>query len=238
MPTLKQIVEDHDTRLGLAFDIFIGVLIVLTLVAYSVETIPDLDSDTYRYLRYFEYFTISVFAIEYLLRIFVADNKRRFIFSFFGIVDLMAIVPFFVMPGVDMRTLRSLRLMRAFVIFKLVRYSQAVQRFQRALIIAREELILFTVVAAIFLYISAVGIYQFENRVQPDKFSSIFESLWWAVSTLTTVGYGDVVPITVGGKIFTFFILLLGLSVIAVPAGVMATALYQARQQEQGDSVE
>lgn len=232
MPTLKQIVEEHNTRLGMAFDIFIGALIILTLIAYSVETIPGLSEETYRFLRYFEYFTIGIFTIEYLLRIAVAGNKLRFLFSFFGLVDLLAILPFFIAPGLDLRTIRSLRLVRAFVIFKLVRYSKAIRRFERAVVIAREELVLFTVVATIFLYIAAVGIYQFENKAQPEKFSSVFESLWWAVSTLTTVGYGDVYPITVGGKIFTFFVLLIGLSVIAVPAGVMATALMQARDQE------
>lgn len=98
--------------------------------------------------------------------------------------------------------------------------------------IAKEELILFSCVAAIMLYLSAVGIYYFENAAQPESFKSIFHSLWWAVATLTTVGYGEVYPITIGGKIFTFFVLMLGLGVVAVPTGLVSSALSQARDEE------
>ena len=236
MPTLKKIVEDHDTPLGLAFDLFIQALIVLTLLAYSLETLPHLSSDSRQWLEWFEVFAISVFTVEYILRLLVADNKLGFVFSFFGVIDLLAILPFYLALDFDLRSVRALRLLRLFLLFKLVRYSKAMRRFHLALIIAREELVLFTVIAAIFLYLAAVGIYQFENKAQPETFASVFHSLWWAVVTLTTVGYGDVYPITTGGKIFTFFVLLLGLSVIAVPAGVMATALAKAREIEDEQS--
>jgi len=91
---------------------------------------------------------------------------------------------------------------------------------------------LFSCVAAIMLYLSAVGIYYFENAAQPEAFKSIFHSLWWAVATLTTVGYGEVYPITIGGKVFTFFVLMLGLGVVAVPTGLVSSALSQARSEE------
>ena len=112
------------------------------------------------------------------------------------------------------------------------KYNQAIKRFQRALAIAKEELILFGFVAVITLYLSAVGIYYFENSAQPGQFKSVFHSLWWALITLTTIGYGDMFPITVGGKIFTFFILMIGLGIIAVPTGLIASALSQARDEE------
>jgi voltage-gated potassium channel len=95
-----------------------------------------------------------------------------------------------------------------------------------------EELVLFFCSTMLVMYLSAVGIYFFEHAAQPDKFKSVFHSLWWSVSTLTTVGYGDIYPITTGGRIFTFFVLMAGLGVIAVPAGLFASALAKARQEE------
>lgn len=106
------------------------------------------------------------------------------------------------------------------------------QRFSNALKIAKEELILFSIVAVILLYLSAVGIFYFEGKAQPDVFKSVFHSLWWAVVTLTTVGYGDAYPVTIGGKMFTFFVLTIGLGVVAVPTGLVASALSAARENE------
>jgi voltage-gated potassium channel len=117
-------------------------------------------------------------------------------------------------------------------VLKLARYSEAVKRFHRAFIIVKEELALFLFIALIVLYLAGVGIYYFENPAQPEAFSSIFHSLWWAVATLTTVGYGDIYPITVGGKLFTFFVLVIGLGVVSVPAGLVASALSKAREIE------
>jgi voltage-gated potassium channel len=107
------------------------------------------------------------------------------------------------------------------------------RRFLRAFVIAREEVILFGIVALMLLYLSAVGIYYFENEAQPENFASVFHSLWWSVATLTTVGYGDIYPVTVGGRIFTFVVLMIGLGVVAVPAGVFASALSRVDQKEE-----
>src|SRR5699024_1017221 len=112
--------------------------------------------------------------------------------------------------------------------FKLVRYNKALNRFKQAWWLIREEVILFFIVTTIFLFLASAGIYYFENAVQPEKFSSIFSSAWWAVVTLTTVGYGDVYPITAGGKIFTFFILMIGVGIVTIPAGLVASALNKA----------
>ena len=142
----------------------------------------------------------------------------------------MAILPFYVSLGVDLRSVRALRLLRLLRILKLARYSSAIGRFQRALTLAREELLVFLGIAVMLIYLSAVGIYYFENEAQPEQFASVFHSLWWAVVTLTTVGYGDAFPVTLGGRMFTFAVLMAGLGIVAVPTGLLASALARVRE--------
>jgi len=227
---LKALVEDNTTRSGRLFDIFIQAIIVISLVSFSIETLPDLTEAQQRTLYLIELVCVSIFTVEYVLRIVVSSNRPRFIFSFFGIIDLLAILPFYLATSLDLRSLRILRLLRLLRAVKLVRYSKAVKLFRQAFILAREELILFGVLALMLLYLASVGIWYFENPAQPDKFSSVFSSMWWAVSTLTTVGYGDVVPVTDWGKVFTFITLVIGLGIMAVPTGIMASALSEARR--------
>ena len=156
----------------------------------------------------------------------VASNRPKFVFSFFGIIDLIAILPFYLTAGMDLRAVRLLR------ILKLMRYSKAAPLFYRAFRIVKHELLLFLLISGILFYLAGVGIYYFENAAQPQAFASVFHSLWWAVITLTTVGYGDVVPLTAGGRCFTLFILILGLGVISIPTGLIASALSKAREDE------
>jgi voltage-gated potassium channel len=217
---------------GKIFTIVIQSLIVVSLISFSLDTLPNLSSSSIAYLNYIEVFTVFVFTLEYMLRIYVAEKKWRFIFSFHGVIDLIAILPFYLATGLDLRTVRLFRLLRIVRILKLLKYSQAMHRYNRALSIAKEEIILFAFISITILYLSAVGIYYFEHEAQPDQFSSIFHSLWWAVTTLTTVGYGDMYPITAGGKLFTFFVLMIGLGIIAVPTGLVASALAVARQED------
>jgi len=232
MYKLKQIIECNDTKGGKIFDLFIQSLIILSLVGFSIETIPDISKSLAEVLRISEIIIVIIFTIEYLLRIIVSDKKLKFIFSFYGLIDLFAILPFYLSTGIDLRSIRALRLIRLFRVFKLVRYSNAIQRFNRALILIKEELVLFIFVTVILIFLSGAGIYFFENQAQPEVFTSIFQSLWWAIATLTTVGYGDIYPITMGGKIFTFIILIIGLGIIAVPTGLVASALSKAREEE------
>ena len=231
--TIKAVIEQTDTRAGRLFDLFIQALIVLSLVSFSIDTLPTLSAQTREILRTIEIVTVAIFTVEYLLRIAVADRRLGYMLSFFGIVDLVAILPFYMASGVDLRGVRAFRLLRLFRMFKLVRYSEAVRRFHRAFLIAREEVVLFFFAACLLLFVAGVGIYYFENSAQPEAYASIFHSLWWAVATLTTVGYGDIYPITVGGKVFTFVVLIIGLGVVAVPAGLVASALGEARRLEQ-----
>lgn len=222
---IKQIIEQNDTKVGRIVDLFIQFLIVLSIVSFSIETLPDLKENTKHILKLIEIITVIIFTIEYLLRLIVADKKVRYIFSFYGLIDLAAILPFYVAHGIDLRSIRIFRMFRLARAFKMFKYNKALQRFKDVFLSIKEELILFIIATCFLLYISAVGIYYFENSAQPEQFKSVFHSLWWAVITLTTVGYGDVYPITVGGKIFTFVILLIGLGVIAVPTGLIASAL-------------
>jgi voltage-gated potassium channel len=250
MHRLKNIIEKSDTVEGKVFDLFIQFFILLSLITFSIDTLPDLSDRSRFILRVLEVITVTVFSIEYLLRILVADKKACFVFSFFGIIDLLAILPFYLRLGIDLRSIRSVRMLRLFRMFKLVRYSRAIRRFHRAFTIVKEELVLFFFTTCILLYLSAAGIYFFENAAQPEAFKSVFHSLWWATITLTTVGYGDIYPVTIGGRIFTFVILMIGLGVtiggriftfvilmiglgiVAVPTGLMASALSKAREEE------
>ena len=225
MGRIKKIIEENDTPAGKAIDLFIQCLIVLSLISFSIETLPDRSSLTKKALNTAEIVVVVIFSVEYLMRLFVADKKLKFIFSFYGLIDLFAILPFYVASGVDLRSLRIFRLFRLLRAFKIFRYSTAIQRFRDAFFEIKEELILFLIATAFLLFIASVGIFYFENPAQPDQFGSIFHCLWWAVATLTTVGYGDVYPITVGGKVFTSFIVIIGLGIIAVPTGLLASAL-------------
>jgi voltage-gated potassium channel len=228
---LKRVVETRETRGGRIFDAAVQVLIFFSLVAFAVETLSDLPRWMPPVLRVSEAVIVALFTIEYLLRLYVASRRPRFVFSFFGLIDLAAILPFYIAAGIDLRSLRALRLLRLFRVFKLARYSEAVARLNSAFRMAREELVLFVSISAIIVYLASVGIYYFENPAQPEKFASVFHAMWWAMSTLTTVGYGDVYPVTVGGRIFTGLVLLVGLGVVAVPAGILASALSEARRQ-------
>ena len=230
--TFKNIVENPESFSGKVFAITIQLLIIISLVTFTIDTLPGLPKDIENLLNVIEIFTIAIFTIEYILRIIAAKKKTSFIFSFYGIVDLLAILPFYISSGLDLRVVRVFRLLRLIRILKLFRYNHAIKRFRKAISIAKEELILFGFVALIVFYLSAVGIYHFENEAQPEQFKSVIHSLWWAVTTLTTVGYGDLFPVSAGGKFFTFLVLMVGIGIVAVPTGLITSALSQAREEE------
>ncbi|MFT6926148.1 MAG: voltage-gated potassium channel [Psychromonas sp.] len=230
--TLRKIVDSTDHFFGKVFTFTVQSLIVISLITFSIDTLPDLSLEIKKILNIIEVVTVGIFTLEYVLRFIISERKLKFIFSFYGLVDLLAILPFYIASGFDLRAIRIFRLLRLVRILKLFKYNQAINRFHRALVIAKEELILFGFVAVIMLYLSAVGIYYCENAAQPEQFKSVFHSLWWSVTTLTTVGYGDMYPITAGGKLFTFFILTIGLGIVAIPTGLVASALSKARESE------
>ena len=232
---IRDIVEGSDTGSRRWFDKGVFFLIIASLLAMSLSTIQGLPPAWQAALAVCEIVIVVLFTIEYALRIIAAENKWSFIRSFYGIVDLIAILPFYLSllsVGIDLRAVRGLRLLRVFRLFEIARYSTAVTRLMNAVKYARNEALVFLFATLVLLYIAALGIHHFEHEAQPEKFESVFHSLWWAVVTLTTVGYGDAYPVTVGGRIFTFIILLLGMGIVAVPAGLVATGMSRAAEED------
>ena len=144
---IKSIVEKNDTLVGRIFDLSLQSLILISIVTFSIETLPNLKQSTLKLLHITKVIIVSIFTLEYLLRLYVADKKLSYIFSFYGLIDLIAIIPFYISAGVDLRSLRVFRLFRLAQSFKLIRYSKAMRRFTQAFMMAKEEFILFGILA-------------------------------------------------------------------------------------------
>lgn len=229
---MRNIVDNRSTKWAIIFDYLIQVLILISLVAFAVSTLPKNPRWLNDLLENIELVSVIIFTIEYILRLYVAKKPLKYIFSFYGLIDFIAVAPYYFTASTHLMSLRALRIFRIFRAFKLVRYNRALNRFNLAAKIVKEELVLFFIVTFIFIFLASSGIYYFENEAQPQVFSSIFASAWWAIVTLTTVGYGDTYPITVGGRIFTFFMLMIGVGIVTIPAGLVASALTKAREME------
>lgn len=222
----------RDPRFGHAFDFAMMALIVISISIMAIETLPQFPHEWTGAVLFFDWVIVVIFTVEYGLRLWTTPNRLRYVFSFWGIIDLLAIAPFWIglifgLPGGE--ALWTLRLLR---IAKLLRFIANMETFQRAFELVWRELLVVFMFAILVMFCTAVGIYIFENEAQPEAFPSIPHSFWFAVTTLTTVGYGDIYPVTVGGKIFTFFILMIGLGIVALPAGLIASAFTQAREEE------
>ncbi len=231
---LLQFARDLSEKHGRLFNLLIQLLIVFSMISFTIETLPNLSPGLTRFLLYTEWVVVIIFSLEYLFRLIVSKRRLAYVFSFYGLIDLLAILPFYLHIVGDLRSIRAVRLLRMvrmLRVLKLVRYTKAAYTLRRAFTIARDEIVLYIFATVILLYLAAVGIYFFEHTAQPENFSSVFHSLWWAICTITTVGYGDVVPVTIGGRVFTFCVLILGLGIVAVPAGLIASAHSQARDE-------
>ncbi|MEL6266787.1 MAG: ion transporter [Pseudomonadota bacterium] len=217
-------------HLGRLVPVLVSVLIVATAIAVALETVEGMPHWVYGLLVATEIAAVRVFGVEDALRLASARRPLGYATSFWGIVDLLSFLPTLLFLTTDFASLRTLRLLRLLRLLKLTKGEDATDRLAEAIGAVRGELFVVLAAACITLYLAAVGIYHFEHRAQPEAFGSIPESLWWAVATLTTVGYGDVVPVTTGGRIFTGLVMLLGIGVVAVPTGLVATALIAARR--------
>ena len=223
--------EGEHPRFGRSVAIGLQGLIILSVLCIGIETLPGLPSWAVTLLGVTETWIVLVFTAEYLLRVFAAERPLGYVTSFWGVIDLLAILPFYLGLGSGLQAARAFRLLRLFRILKLARYSRAADRIRQALRSVLEELVVFGCAALVLLYLCSIVIYYFEHEAQPEAFASVFHSMWWTAITLTTVGYGDVYPITGGGRVFTVVMLLLALGIIAVPTGLVASALSKLREK-------
>jgi voltage-gated potassium channel len=219
----------------LIFDKFVYLLIIANVLAMILESHVSIRNIYGDYFHIFEAISIYIFSFEYLYRIRLAYLDKRlkgvwkYVFSTFGLIDLISILPFYLnqFVKVDGRFLRILRLFRLTRIFKLGRGSSSLKLFVKALKGVRNELKFTLFLSVLAILFSASAIYYLENEAQPDKFSSITESIWWATVSLATVGYGDVYPITAGGKIFASIISLIGIGIVAIPTGIISASFVE-----------
>jgi len=229
---LEQAINGKHPVLGRIVVFVIYALIALSTISIGIESMPDLPSSWRVALAILEVIAVVVFTIEYVVRLILAPRKLAYVLSPGGLVDILAIAPFYLSLGVDLRALRAFRLLRVLRLLKFARYGNALERLGLALRMVREELVIFGSCAIITLYLCAIGIFYFEHDAQPMVFSSVFDSMWWAAVTLTTVGYGDMYPITFGGRLFTVLVLFVALGVIAIPTGLIGSAMSKVRGVE------
>ncbi|MFT7285045.1 ion transporter [Nonlabens sp.] len=211
-------------------------LIILNVFALFLESYNELKASYGNIFKSIEIVSIIVFSIEYAARIWTADlafkNKGAFksrcsyMFSFMGLIDLLSILPFYLpfLFKIDLRVIRTLRLLRLLRILKLNRHSAALRLIATVFKKSKNDIVATIFIVSILLVIAATLMYDLENKAQPDAFKNIGEALWWSVATLTTVGYGDIYPITGLGKLLSGIIALLGIGIVALPTGIISSA--------------
>ena len=217
------------------FDAFIYFLIIANILAMVLESHSFIKDRFGQIFSFFELISILIFTVEYFYRIYMSYKEKKikgvfsYVFSFFGIIDFISILPFYIKQFVliDGRFFRILRLFRLSRIFKLGRDSKSLKLFIKALSAVKNELKFTFFLSLLCFLFSASAIYFLENEAQPEVFSSITASLWWATVSLATVGYGDVVPLTVWGKVFAGFISLIGIGVVAIPTGIISASFVE-----------
>ena len=225
------------------FDVSLIALIIINIIMVIAETfnIPD----TVQYvIKYAETVSVIIFTVEYLLRLWTSDMsfpslspliaRIKYIFSFMAIIDLLSILPFYIpmLIPIDLRVLRALRILRLFRLFKINRYTDALSTIGKVFKRKASELISSIFVVVLLMIISSVIMYNVENQAQPDLFKNAFSAMWWAIATLTTVGYGDIYPITVLGKLLSAVIALLGIGLVAVPTGIITSGFMEVLEEK------
>ncbi|KGR34241.1 potassium channel [Vibrio campbellii] len=224
---LYVIIFGTHTRAGRAFDIALIIAIITSLLVLILESLPSVMTEWSRELRYIEYTFTAIFTVEYLLRLYCSPKPKSYATSFYGVVDLLAILPTYLaifFPGASfMGVVRLLRVMRIFRILKLVRYLQDSNILLRSLLMARRKILIFFSTVGILVTIFGALIFVIEGP--HNGFTSIPKSIYWAIVTITTVGYGDMVPQTHLGKAIASLTMLLGYSILAVPTGIITAEL-------------
>lgn len=232
---IYNLIRDDDEN-DLASNIFDGVIITLIVVnvAIVIAQTFSISETAQKIFNWIELVSVIIFSIEYLLRVYTADlicpelsplkARVKYIFSFMAIIDLLAILPFYLpyLVPIDLRVLRVLRVIRLFRVFKLNRYTTALTSIGTVFKRKKSQLLSSIFVVSLLMIMAAVLMYNVESEAQPEAFSNALSALWWAVATLTTVGYGDIYPVTVLGKILSAIIALLGIGLVAVPTGIIS----------------
>jgi voltage-gated potassium channel len=231
------------TRPGDRFSTIVNILIVLVIllsvVSVMLESVRSVAEGYSALFRGFEIGSVVFFTVEYVLRLWSCPTepryrngirgRLRYAFTFMALVDLIAIVPFYLpfLIQLDLRFIRVLRLLRLFRLAKLSRYTTALTQLGQVFRSRREHLVItFVGIVLITIFVSGI-MFHVEHEAQPEKFSSIPETMWWAVCTMTTVGYGDVYPITAAGKLLAGIVSILGLCLFAVPAGIISSGFVE-----------
>jgi voltage-gated potassium channel len=243
-----EIIENtrDDDMVSTVVNRIIIVLIVLNIVSIIVESFENLNGGVSAVLRIFEYLSVAVFTLEYLTRLWTAVDRfseskhpyLKYVISPMAVLDLLAIAPFY-LPLIlhfDLRFLRVLRLFRLLRVFKLNRYSDSLNLIGRVIRKEKSKLLMTGFVIVVMIILASSVMYYFENAVQPEKFPNIIATLWWAISTLTTVGYGDVYPITYIGKALSSVFAILGVGLVALPSGIICTGMIN-EIEEDGNGV-
>jgi voltage-gated potassium channel len=232
---------EPDVEGGRAYDVTIIALVCVNALSMILETVAPLRAAYGPAFQALESFTVALFTADYLLRLWACTlrpgyghpvrGRLRFALTPMALVDLVSVLPFFLpLLGVDARLVQGLRVLRLLRLGKLGRYSHALQMVGRVVRGKREELVTTFVLGGVMLLISSSLMYFAESEAQPDKFSSIPASMWWGIVTLTTVGYGDVYPVTAAGKVLSAVISVLGIGVVALPTGILGAAFVEEMQ--------
>ncbi|MBN2668081.1 MAG: ion transporter [Bacteroidales bacterium] len=220
---------EADTKAGKRFDIILLWVILFSILLVMLESVKSVNLQIGGFLKIAEWIVTIIFTVEYLLRIYVLPKPWKYIFSFFGLVDLLSILPtfisFFLSGANGLMVIRALRLLRVFRIFKLSRYTKEAGLILYALRESQHKLFVFFV--AILAIVTILGALMYLVEGEENGFKSIPESIYWAIVTLTTVGYGDIAPHTGLGKLISSFVMLLGYAIIAVPTGIVSVAMRQ-----------
>lgn len=230
---LHEIIFEADTRAGKAFDVGLLVAIVLSVLVVVLESVPSLREPWGLPLRVLEWIFTALFTIEYALRLVAVAHPWRYARSFFGIVDLLAILPTYlsvVVPGTQsLLVIRMLRLLRIFRIFKLGRYVGEGEILMRAMRASRPKILVFlwTVLAIVVI----VGSVMYLIEGEENGFTSIPVAIYWAIVTLTTVGYGDLAPQTTAGRVLASGLMIVGYGIIAIPTGIVSVELADAQRR-------
>lgn len=233
---LYSIIFEAETPEGRLFDICLIVAIAFSLIVSALDSVEAFRSQHRVLLSYFEIILTVLFTLEYIVRIYVATYRFNYIKSFFGIIDLLAILPYYlalVLPGVQsLAVIRGLRVVRIFRIFKLGKYSRAGQFLQNSILQSWPKISVFLTAVATMVFVMGALMYLIEGPAA--GFTSIPKSMYWAVVTMTTVGYGDLVPITPLGQFIAVILMICGYAIIAVPTGIVSAEMTKVTFSEMG----